>query len=203
MPNAVFWDVTSRQRADPIVVELLRGRVLLLPHEHHLCIEQEATLFRQVTCCPLDRENVKTPEQASLLPSSCEGDDGAQVFLPSASRTRSTRWRQFDVEERRNTCFASILLTHRASRQFVSGRFGAVRTGGMSSQPELRGMRAVVQFLRQSAEPRAAPPTSPFMALVMDPRAVKAQARFPRCSSVCGCAAVQSSDDPGPWRSDR
>ena len=43
-------------------------------------------------------------------------------------------------------------------------------------------MRAAVQFLRQSAEPCAAPPTSPFMALLMDPRAVKAQARFPRCS---------------------
>ena len=46
--------------------------------------------------------------------------------------------------------------------------------------PKLRGMRAVVQFLRQFAEPRAAPPTSPFMALLTDPRAVKAQARFPR-----------------------
>ena len=33
---------------------------------------------------------------------------------------------------------------------------------------ELRGMRAVVQFLRQSAEPCAAPPTSPFTALLMD-----------------------------------
>ena len=51
--------------------------------------------------------------------------------------------------------------------------------------PELRGMSAVVQFLRQSAEPCAAPPTSPFMALLMDPRAVKAEARFPRCSSNC------------------
>ena len=25
------------------------------------------------------------------------------------------------------------------------------------------------------------------MALLLDPRAVRAQARFPRCSSVCGC----------------
>ena len=53
--------------------------------------------------------------------------------------------------------------------------------------PELRGMRAVVQFPRQSAEPCAPPPTSPFMALLVEPRAIKAQARFPRCSSVCGC----------------
>ena len=29
--------------------------------------------------------------------------------------------------------------------------------------------------------------TSPFMALLMDPLAVKAQARVPRCSSVSGC----------------
>ena len=53
--------------------------------------------------------------------------------------------------------------------------------------PELRGTRAAVQFLRQSAEPCAAPPTNPFMALLMEPRAVKAQVRLPRCSSVCGC----------------
>ena len=54
-------------------------------------------------------------------------------------------------------------------------------------EPELRGIRAVVQFFRQSAEHCAAPPTSPFMALLMDPLAVKAQARFQRFSSVCGC----------------
>ena len=35
-----------------------------------------------------------------------------------------------------------------------------------------------VQFFRQSAEPSAAPPTSPFMALLMHPLAVKAQARL-------------------------
>ena len=46
---------------------------------------------------------------------------------------------------------------------------------------------AVVQCLRHSAEPVAAPPTSPFMALLIDPLAVRAQALFPRCSSVCGC----------------
>ena len=51
--------------------------------------------------------------------------------------------------------------------------------------PELRGMRAVVQFLRQSAESGAAPSTSPFMALLMDLQAVKALACFPRCLPVC------------------
>ena len=53
--------------------------------------------------------------------------------------------------------------------------------------PELREIRPPVQFFRHSAEPSAAPPASPFMALLVDPLAVKAHARFPRCSSVCGC----------------
>ena len=66
-------------------------------------------------------------------------------------------------------------------------------------------MRAVVQFLRQSAE-RGTIDQS--LALLMDPRAVKAQARFPRCS-VCGCIlllfceAAQNSAEPELWRSDR
>ena len=70
--DAVFWDVSSdffrfRQRADPLViVELLRGRVLLLLQENQLCIEQEATLFRQVSRDPLDRENFKTRNKRLL-----------------------------------------------------------------------------------------------------------------------------------------
>ena len=61
-------------------------------------------------------------------------------------------------------------------------------------------MRAVVQFLRQSAEPCAAPPTSPFMALLVDPWAVKAHARFPRCSSVCGCASKALNIQAITWK---
>ena len=53
------------------------------------------------------------------------------------------------------------------------------------SRPELCGIRAVVQFFRQSAERCAAPPTSPFMGLLIDPLAVKAQARLPRRKLVC------------------
>ena len=37
-------------------------------------------------------KNVKTPKQAPPLASSCEGDDGVQVFPPFASGTRSTHW---------------------------------------------------------------------------------------------------------------
>ena len=61
--------------------------------------------------------------------------------------------------------------------------------------PELRGIRAVVQFFRQSAEPCAAPATSSFTAFLMDPRAVKAQARFPRCSSENNVAMWDRVDD--------
>ena len=98
--DAVFWDVSSdnlrfRQRADPlVVVGLLRGRVVVLLRERQLCVEQEAALFRQVSCRPLVRENVELPELASPLANSCEGDDGVQVFLPFASRTKSTHWRR-------------------------------------------------------------------------------------------------------------
>ena len=85
--------------------------------------------------------------------------------------------------QRSDTCFASTLLPRRAPRQFVSssasgdsGRLGALSTGGMSSNaraPRHEGCSPV-----------------PFMASLMDPRAVKAQARFPRCSSVCGCTVL-------------
>ena len=163
--DALFWDVSRdflrfRQRANPLViVAMLRGRVFFFLQEHQLRVEQEAALFWQVSCRPLDCENVELPKPASPLASSCKGDGGIQVFLPFTSRTRGTHWRQFDVRQRSDTCFASTLLPHRAPRQFVSpstpgdsGRLGTLV--GRVPMPELRGMRAVVQFLRQSAESR-------------------------------------------------
>ena len=147
--DAVLLDVGHdflhfRQRSDLLVViELLRGRVLLFLQEHQLRIEQEAALFRQVACRPLHGENVETPQQASPLAVSCEGDDGTQVFLSFSSNTRGTRWRLFDVRQGRNTCFAASLLPHRAPRKFVapstpsaSTCLNALSTGGMSSMPD-------------------------------------------------------------------
>ena len=49
---------------------------------------------------------------------------------------------------------------------------------------------AVVQFFWQSAEPRAAPPTSPFTALLMDPR------QFAAAVLVFSCEAVQNVAAP-------
>ena len=67
--DTVFWDVSGdflrfRQRTDPLV-ELLRGRILLFLQKDQLCGEQEAALFRQVSCRPLDCENVELPKWVS------------------------------------------------------------------------------------------------------------------------------------------
>ena len=129
-----------RQLANPLViVELLRGRVFFSLHEHELRVEKESTLFRQVTNCPIDREDVEAPEQAPPLASSCEGDDGIQVFLPFASGTKSTHWRQFDVRERSDSRFAAALFPDCASRCFVPAtspsntrRLGTLGTRRMS-----------------------------------------------------------------------
>ena len=45
-------------------------------------------------------------------------------------------------------------------------------------------MSATVQVLLSSVEPDAAPPTNPFIALLMETRATDARARLPHCSSV-------------------
>ena len=75
-----------RQRADPLVIiELLRGRVFFFFEKHQLRVEQEAALFRQVCCGPLNRENVKALEQAPRLASSCEGDSLATVLTWSSA----------------------------------------------------------------------------------------------------------------------
>ena len=76
----LFWEscdfLRFRQRANPlVVVELLRGRVFFFL--------QKDQLFRQVSRGPLDRENVKAPEQAPPLASSCEGDNGIQCSCRS------------------------------------------------------------------------------------------------------------------------
>ena len=170
--DAFFLGVSSgflrfRQGANPLaVVELRRGRVVFFLQEHQLRVEQEVAFFWQVSRGPLDRENVKTPEQAPPQASSC-------LFC-------------FDLAPSSRSAPICIALLPR--------RFGPPRhtphSGGVSPYARTPRMRAVVQFLRQSAEPCGAPPTNPFMALLMDPRAVRAQARFPRCSSLCGCTPL-------------
>ena len=71
--------------------------------KNQLRVEQEAALFQQVSRGPLDRDMSTPLEQAPPLASSCEGDNGIQVFVPFTSRTRSTHWRQLDVGD---ACFA-------------------------------------------------------------------------------------------------
>ena len=95
--DAVLWGVSSdflrfRQRANPlVVVELLRG----------LFLSSETS----AACLSRKRHS-----------SGNSPVNGIQVFLPLARRTKSTHWRQFDVGQRSDTCFASTLLPLQAIR---------------------------------------------------------------------------------------
>ena len=118
-------------------------------------------------------------KQTPPLPSSCDGDDCVPMFLSFACGVRSTRGRQFDVRQRRDTRLAAPLFPHGASRCFVPST--------TPSNPRRPARAPWNQSCSPSAEPCTTPPTSPFMSLLIDPPAVKAQARLPRCSSLCGC----------------
>ena len=183
--DAVFWDVSREflrfcQRADPlVVVKLLRGRVLLRLQEHQLCIEQEAAHSSgRSPMAHLIVRMSRSPEPAPPLANSCAGDSGVQMFLPIASRTGALIGDSLTWCSEAMPVFVALRAIFYLPPSRAICAAPALRTGGMS---ELRGMRAVVQFLRQSAEPCAAPPTSPFTALLVEARAIKAEARFPRC----------------------
>ena len=76
--------------------------------------------------------------------------------------------------------------------------------------PKLRGMRAVVQFLRQFAEPRAAPPTQSLHGFADGSSGCQGTSSLPapvRLSVAAFlllfCEAAQRSADPELRRSDR
>ena len=96
--DAFFWDVGSDFLRFPlvVVVKLLRGLAFFFfLQEHQLRVEQEAALFWQVSCCPLGRENVENRIKAPPLASSCEGDDGVQVFTSTISYSASEKKAEF------------------------------------------------------------------------------------------------------------
>ena len=97
----------------------LRGRVLFLLQEHELRVEEKSTFFWQITNCPLYRENVKISKQTPPLPGTSEVDDCVQIFLTFTCGACCTDGRQFDVRERRDTCFAAPLFPHCAPHCFV------------------------------------------------------------------------------------
>ena len=126
---------------------------------HALCAEK---LFVQqvslCTCRPLNCENVKSPKQTPPLSGACEGDDGVGMFQSFACGARSTH---DAIPVLLRPCF---LIALRAALYLPPLHcLDALRTGGWVPLPELRGIRAAVQFFQQSAEPCAAPPTSPFI----------------------------------------
>ena len=85
--DAVFHDVGGdflrfRERSDPLVIiELIRGWVLLLLQEHELRVEEESAFLWQITNCSPNRENVETSKQTPPLPSASERDGGVKMFL--------------------------------------------------------------------------------------------------------------------------
>ena len=134
--DGVFWNVSGdflrfRQRANPLViVELLRGRVFVFLEKQQLRIEQEATLFWQVSRGPLDCEKRQDPgtsassgqtvasrcsRRSPAGPGELNGDSltwGSEAILAPSSRS------------------APVCIALPPGK---SGHLGAVRTGGMSS----------------------------------------------------------------------
>ena len=180
MHGTVFPEMSCFfQRSDPLIV------IELLPfQEHELRVEEESTFFWKIVQLivrisrPRNRRHLCPAPAKEMMVSRCSSSSpvghGAlmSVILTCGSDS-------IPVLLRAALYFPPLQATRAASA--TSALVGWV------PEPELRGIRAVVQFFRQSAELCAAPPTSPFIALLMDPLAVKAQARFPHCSSVSDC----------------
>ena len=154
----------------------------------------------------LDREDDKAPEQAPPLDNSCEGDTGIQVFLPFASGTRSTHWRQFDVRQRSDACFAPSLLPSSRSTPVCSAlhprRFAPPRRTP-HWWDEFRCPSSVEGGLWSSScgsllSHAQHPPTNPFKALSRHRLASRAVRLSAAASSLLFCGAAQNSADPGP-----
>ena len=73
------------ERSDPLVVdEQFVCGVFFFLQEHELRIEEEATLFWEISCGPLHCQDIEDSEEPSSMPSTCEGNDGIQMFLSLA-----------------------------------------------------------------------------------------------------------------------
>ena len=174
--HAIFWDVGCdffrfRQRTDPlVVVELLRGRVFFFPQKHQLCGKSPVT---------------------NLI--ACERDDGIQMFLPFTCCLGALMGVSLTCGSDAIAVFAAALFPHCTPRNFVPSttpsntrRFGTFRTGGIRSgarAPRDQGCGPVL-----STVGRALPGSTheSFHGFADGSPGVKSQARFQRCSSVCG-----------------
>ena len=90
---------------------------------------------------------------------------------------------QFDMWERRTSCFAAPLFPHSTGSCLVPAsvpscvcHMSPLRARGMCTLTRAPRNQSCV---RHSAEPAPAPPTSSFTALLIDPLAVRAQALLP------------------------
>ena len=100
------------QRPDQLVIiEQQCCRFLfVLAKEHDLRVKQELTLFWDVSCGPLDCQDLKNSDHSSPLSSTSRRHDCILLPLPFTRNPRGTHGRQFDMRERRNHPLATSLL---------------------------------------------------------------------------------------------
>ena len=141
-------------------------------------------------------------KQTPSVPSTSKGDDCVQMFLPltcGAGRTRMgasltcgsdatpVLLRPCSLIALRAALYLPPLHATRAASP-LSALVGRV------PKPTLLGIKGCGPILPDNLlSPVLLHPTSPFIAELMDPLAVRSQARLPRCSSVCGCATPKRS----------
>ena len=108
-----------------------------------------------------NREDIEHPKQPPPLSSASKSNDGIQVFLTPAKRAWSTHGCQLDMWERRCCCFAAPLFLFTLRSSLISLGWSSKKSGLWSTASDI--------LLN------AAQPTSPFIALLIDPVAVRAQ----------------------------
>ena len=157
--------------------------------------EQDAALFRQVSVDHLTVRMSRSRNKRLLWPAPAKETMASRCSCrspvgPNALIGDSLTWGNEGMPVLLQPC-----TPNRAPCHFVpstapsnSRRLGVLRTGGTSSNAQAPRNERCGPI--PAAVCWAQHPTSPFTALLMDLRVVRAQARCPRCSSVCGCTTL-------------
>ena len=144
----------------------------------NICVELEATLFRDISSGPLSRilkSRLHRPAPAKAMTASrcsCYSPEGLGHSCASST------WGSDAIPV---LLRPSVYLPPlQAARAPCSVPVVCV------PRPEFQGVEAVVHSFLYYFVPAAPPPTSPFTTLLSDLLAVRAQGLLLRCSSVCG-----------------
>ena len=155
------------QRSDPLIV------IDLLPfQEPELRVEEESTFFWKIAQLivrisrPRNRRRLCPAPAKEMMVSRCSSSSpvGHGALMSASSMCGSDAipvlLRSFSLI----TLRAALYFPPRQATRAASVHAALV---GWVPEPELRGIRAVVQFFRQSAKTCAAPPTSHFIGLLI------------------------------------